>query len=279
MQIDCEAVRESIDAWALGALDATEARALEGHIAGCAECALLADDANEAAASLALAVPLVSADPSLKARVMTSASLAGQAPVRTQQRWWFAAAAAAFVFGIGAVSWGGYLQTQVNDLNDREARVGTAATAQSNQFATMRTELVQASASNVSLASNQDAMLKIVSHDDVQRLPMAGTEMAPKATGRYIWSREGGLGALVATHLPPLPAGMSYCMWVVYENAWTNNGLFTVDESGSGRLIVRNLDDAPADRGAFRGFAVTVEPSTGAATHTGGTVLKSAALN
>ena len=279
MQMDCEAVRESIDAWALGALDGAEVRALETHIAGCAECALLADDANEAAASLALAVPLVSADPSLKARVMASATLVGQAPVRTQQRWWFAAAAAAFVFGLGAVAWGGYMQTQVNDLNDREARVGTAATAQSNQFATMRTELVQASASNVSLATNQDAMLEIVSQDDVQRLPMAGTEMAPKASGRYIWSREGGLGLLVATDLPPLPDGMSYCMWVVYENAWTNGGLFTVDESGAGRLIVRDLGDAPADRGAFRGFAVTIEPSTGAATHTGGTVLKSAALN
>lgn len=277
MQMDCVTVGENVDAWALGALDAGEALALEAHIDGCAECALLADDARDAAASLSLAVPLVSAPPALKARVMASASLVGGAASRRpmmSQRWWFGAAAAAIVAGVGAMAWGGYLQTQVNDLHDSEARAQVAATAQSNQFATMRTELVQSSAQNVSLANNQDAVVDIVSQADVKRVPMSGTALAPDASGRYIWSRTDGLGALVVSNLPPLPEGKSYCMWVVYENAWTNGGLFTVDATGAGRLVVRNIGEA-SDRGAFHGFAVTIEASTGVTKHTGDTVLQS----
>jgi anti-sigma-K factor RskA len=266
MQMDCETVRDNVDAWALGALDADDARALEAHIAGCAECAALADGARDGVASLALAVPLVSASPSLKARVMASASLTGPtARVHaTSPRWLFAAAAAAIVFGVGALAWGGYMQTQVSDLQDRNARARTDATAQSSAFATMR----------AGVASGQDAMLALVSQADVKRMPMTGTEAAPSASGSYVWSRTGGLGALIATNLPPLPEGQSYCMWVVYQNGWVNGGLFAVDDTGTGRLIVRDLGDGE-DRGAFRGYAVTIEPSAGTTKHTGATVLQS----
>jgi anti-sigma-K factor RskA len=267
MQMDCEAVRDNIDAWALGALEAGEARALEAHVAGCAACAALAGAAREGAASLALAVPLVSASPALKARVMASAPAFAGIPARAPSRmprWWLAATAAAILVGLGALGWGAYLQTRVNDLHNREARARVDATAQSGALATMR----------AGLAGNQDAVLEIVSQADVKRLPMSGTDAAPSAKGSYVWSRAGGLGALIATNLPPLPEGQSYCMWVVYQNAWVNGGLFTADETGTGRLIVRNLGDGQ-DRGAFRGFAVTVEPSTGTTKHTGATVLQS----
>lgn len=277
MQMDCDTITEHLDAWALGALDADESHALAAHVAGCAACAVLADEASESAAAIALAVPLVSASPSLKARVMASAGVLSdlQAPRPAgASRRWIAAAAAAIVFGMGALAWGGYLQTQVSSLHDREARSRTDATAQSNEFATMRTELVQASASNVSLAGNQDAVLEIVSQADVKRLPMEGTAAAPAARGRYIWSRAGGLGALVASTLPPLPEGRSYCMWIVYEKAWIFGGLFDVDDSGSGRLIVRDFGDGQ-DHGAFRGFAVTVEPSSGTKERTGAMVMQS----
>jgi hypothetical protein len=277
MQMDCNEVEENIDAWALGALDVEEAAALDAHVAGCAACQLRADAANDRAAAIAMAVPLVSASHQLKARVMAAASAMSDLPARraaNSSRWWFAGAAAAAMFGVAALGWGGYLQTRVNDLQNREARIGADATAQSSQFATMRTELVQASTTNVSLRGDQDAVLDIVSRPDLQRLPMSGTTDAPSASGRYIWSRSGGLGALVASGLPALPAGQSYCMWVVYEKAWIRGGAFDVDQTGAGRLIVHGLGGGQ-DNGAFRGFAVTIEPSAGTAQHTGATVLES----
>jgi hypothetical protein len=277
MQLDCDGVEENIDAWALGALDVEESTALDAHVAGCAACRLLMDAASARAAAIAMAVPLVSASHQLKARVMAAASVMSDLPPRraaSGSRWWFAGAAAAVTFGLGALAWGGYLQTQVSDLHDREARIRTDATAQSSQFATMRTELVQASAKNVSLGSDQDAVLDIVSRPDLQRLPMSGTTAAPTASGRYIWSRSGGLGALVASNLPALADGRAYCLWVVYENAWIRGGTFGVDQTGSGRLIVHDLGNGQ-DHGAFRGFAVTIEPSTATTQHSGATVLQS----
>jgi anti-sigma factor RsiW len=277
MQMDCETIRDQLDARALGALDAGESLATDAHLAGCAACTLLANEALATAAAIAMAVPLVSADPALKARVMASAAVMSDLPARRSavtSQWWFAGAAAAIVFGLGALAWGGYLQTQVSGLHDREARVGADATAQSNQFATMHTELVQASAKNVSLSDSQDAVLEIVSQADLKRLPMNGTSAAPSATGRYIWSRTGNLGALVTNNMPPLADGSSYCMWIVYERAWIPGGLFGVDDRGSGRLIVHEVSDGQ-DHGAFKGFAVTVEPSSSAPLHTGASVLES----
>ena len=110
MLMDCDTVREHLDAWALGALDADESHALEAHIAGCAACATLADEASASAASIALAVPLVSASPSLKAREMASAAVSGDLPApraASASRRGFAAAAAALVVGLGAAAWGG----------------------------------------------------------------------------------------------------------------------------------------------------------------------------
>lgn len=264
--MDCGAVRENIDAWALGALDGDDARELEHHLETCAACSILAAAAREDAASITLAVPLRSAPPALKARVMSAAGvLTDIGRARSRRRYWMAAAAAAVVLGVGVAGWNAYLQSRVSSLGDDNRRVSADATSQSSQFATMRTELVQASVQNAELGASQDAVVEIMSQPDVQRVALSGTSAAPSASGRYIWTRSGGLGALVARNLPPLAEGETYYMWVVYERASVSGGLFGVDGSGTGRLIVRDLDGNDGDRGKFLGFAVTVEPSSPAA--------------
>ena len=78
---------------------------------------------------------------------------------------------------------------------------------------------------------------------------------------------------LVARDLPPLADGEKYCLWLVYETAWVSGGLFDVDDTGTGRLVVQDGDDGTT-HGAFKGFAVTVEPAaTAGATHTGPTMM------
>ena len=53
--INCVWVDDNVDAWALGALDAGEARAIETHIASCGNCTDLAARAHDAAGSPARA--------------------------------------------------------------------------------------------------------------------------------------------------------------------------------------------------------------------------------
>lgn len=279
MAIDLhEMVRENVDAWALGALDADDTRTLEAHLLECDACASLAGAAQADAASLALAVPLVAAPVELKVRVMASASVLRELPAARRfggpTRWWNAAAAAIVVAGIGVMAWGAVTQRRVSDLQSDKDRLVVAATSQTNQLGTVHAEVSMASAQSVALGNQQDAMLDIVSQPDVKRIQLEGTSAQPQATGRYVWSSSTKLGVLVARDLPALAEGEKYCLWLVYEDAWVSGGLFDVDATGTGRLVVRDRDDG-TPRGAFKGFAVTVEHAAdGGATHTGPTMMQ-----
>jgi anti-sigma-K factor RskA len=277
MRFDCEAAREHIDAWALGALDADEARALEHHLAGCGECTRMADEARETASSLALAVPLTAAPSALKSRTMASAAvLSDIGRVERRARLWPAAAAALFIAGAGAITWGGLTQYRLNDLERTNARIGRDATVQSAELAAAQTEVVAAGASAASVrASNDtsDAVIDIVLQPDVQRTDLIGTDAAPSATARCLWSRETAVGAFVAKNLPPAPEGMSYHMWIVYELEWVKGGSFQVDEEGRGQLVMRRVWTQRPDLGGFEGFAVTLEPDGAQPTPTPGGAL------
>ena len=68
--VDCEQIRDLLDAYALGAADAPEAAAIEEHVADCVRCWSSLEEAQRAAASLALSTVLQKAPPSLRSRVL-----------------------------------------------------------------------------------------------------------------------------------------------------------------------------------------------------------------
>ena len=68
--MSCEAYREDIEAYALGALDEDRRREVERHTSECAECTDLARAYETAVQHLALTVPLYHAAPRLKQRIM-----------------------------------------------------------------------------------------------------------------------------------------------------------------------------------------------------------------
>jgi len=280
MRVGCDEASQQVDAYAVGALDVDDARALEGHLAGCAACAALLIHAQSTAASIALAVPLVSSGPALKARVIASAAVLRDARAPARRRWWPAAAAAAIVIGVAGFAWGSVAQRRANDQSNAAAGLRRAATAQSAEVATVRTQLVQVSAQSQALgaaARAQDDIADLVSQPDLVRIPMTGTAAAPSASARYLWSDASEMGALVASKLPPLPADKQYELWAVYpDRRWAPAGSFSVDDSGRGRLIVRHPDDPAApDAAAPLWFCVTVEPAGGALQASGEMVLRS----
>ncbi len=280
MPLDCEAARENIDAYALGALDVDDARALEAHLAGCSECRRILDEAREVVASLALTVPLASSGPALKARVLASASVLTDLRRNRSQRWLPAAAAALVVLSVGGLTWGSLAQKRANNLSGNQAALRVSATAQSQELASTRSQLVNLSFETQQLdiaARLRDEIEDIVLQPDLQRILMAGTSMAPSATGRYLWSASFDTGALVASKLPSLAAGKVYEMWLVYGDRWVPGGTFSVDASGRGRLVVRGAEGGAPDSGRPLWFCVTVEPAGGSLERTGEMVLRSPA--
>ena len=68
--MDCERIRDLLDAYALGAADATEAAAIEEHVADCVRCWSSLEEAQRVAASLALSTVLQKAPQPLRSRVL-----------------------------------------------------------------------------------------------------------------------------------------------------------------------------------------------------------------
>lgn len=269
-RMDCDTARENIDAYAIGALDADEAPALEAHLAACAECAQLSEQARDGATAVALSVPIVPASAALKARVLASATVLaseGRQPIPiarprwlARMRWLPAAAAAALVaVTVGSLAWGVTMQRRADDLRGQNAAVVARATQASGQLA--------------SLTSWQDGMLAISAQADVERTDLASTALAPSAHGTYIWSASDRMGAFLGTGLPPLPKGETYQFWFIYNSKWESAGTCAPGADGRAHLIVHR-DEANDEAGPVRGFAVTVEPAGGAPTRTGQMVLQ-----
>ena len=272
--MDCEAAREHIDAWALGALDVDDARALESHLSACAACAELADAARHDAAAIALAVPLHASSSALKARVMASAAVLTEfRPERRSQWWWKASATAACIVGISAIAWGAFTQQRLNDERERKTALAANATATSVQLVSARS----ASASNAELQETidtQNTALDVAFQSDVQWAVLEGTDEAPAASGRCLWSRTQAMGAFMASNLPVPPAGMEYELWLVYDDAWEHGGSIKVDDTGHGRLIMRRAWGG-SEHGPVRGFAVTLESAATSDSRNGKVVLQS----
>jgi anti-sigma-K factor RskA len=276
--MNCEEAQGLLDAHSLGALDRPEARQLEKHLAGCPECRRLHKEAVEASALLALAAPLRRASPALRLR------LRQRLAPRSALRWfpaprlgWATGVAALVAVSVGALSWGGFLQTQVNSLKSDNSRFAVlydeldrrGETVDVLQKALTDAAFRQQNLQN--LLQEQDQAMRVVALGGQQgQEDLVGTP-ASEAKGRYMWSEEEGLGVLFLINLPQLPSDETYQLWVVTEGGSpVSGGTFTAQDDGSARLIVR----ASYLGGTLTGMAITVEPAGGSTTPTGEIVLQ-----
>jgi hypothetical protein len=267
MNEDCARAREQLDAWALGALDVDELRSFEAHVESCDECSALADEARDVAHAVAFAAPLRQPTAALKPRVLAAAAVLQDVREGRRTRWWAVAAAAAALVIIPVAAWVGYLQMEMDDLNDRNTTLGRDATAQAEELTALRQQFGGE-------LNAQSKVLEIVSRPDAVRTEMLGTDSAPDARGYYVWSASEQLGALDAQGMPQLPPGKAYQLWFIYEERWVNAGPFDVEADGTARMIVQRTWEG--DYGDLLGFAVTVEPEPWADRRSGEPILASA---
>lgn len=232
---------------ALDLLDVPEAERAEWHLRTCAGCRAEFDQLR--AATTLLAHAATPAEPSSAAREALFQRIAGDrhgaalettaavarsfgrdaAPIRPRFGRLFAAVAAVLVLGLlGSTAW---LQREVR--NERAA----LATA------------------NARVAENGELMRLVKSPDAAKHLMAAGDPQ--RAVGFIYLRSDSDLALLVAYGLPPLPQGTRYQLWLVRPGGTRDSGgMFTVDASGNGELMVR----APAIFAEYSAVGVTVEP-------------------
>jgi anti-sigma-K factor RskA len=256
-------LRELSGGYALGILDEPERRAFEAHVSTCASCAAEIRDFTAVASALALDVPQVDPPASLRDRVLRAAtspaprgavvdSIAGRRAASEQRRpgrerlFALLSAAAAVI----AVALGGYavsLQRRIAVLEE-QVRVASDRAAQSQQ------QLVQLRA-----ATDQSTQVRqILAAGDLRRIDLAGTKVAPAATGRAFWSQTEGLVVAFA-NLPATQTGQVYQLWVIPPGGTPiDAGLLELQPDGRALTLARS---GTSERVGT--VAITLEPAGG----------------
>ena len=275
---------------ALGALEAEDARALEAHLATCAECRAEMDGWRETAAALAYSAGPLEPSAGLRARILrnvretqplpqsaktTARDAEGQSPTTTSNvialstgRAWtpalkFGALAASVAFAALLVSLFA-LWNRNNALKTEVARLSTRLNETQGELARERQ-----SKEMIATRARQDVEMLAASN----LITLKGTEVAQGARAKLAYDAHTGRAMLMADGLPPAPAGKAYQLWFIAGNKPLPGGVFTPDVNGHAEL----RDQVPAEGRDATVFAVTLEPATGVSAPTGDKYLLGAA--
>lgn len=263
---------DQLAGYALDALERDEAAFLERHLAECARCRDEVRRWRETTAALATQVPLVTPPPSLRARVLATATgtaapagvpaaddrpaapsaVPPVAPARAPARavapdagrpaasrgaWLTAAACAVLVVGLG----GAWAQERV------ERRALADAVRQSQAALATRTREL----------ADRDSLLASALAPDVEVATLAATGATPSV--RLFRDRSRRVLVLSARRLPPAATGRTYQLWGIgADGRPVGLGLFNTAPDGS--VVVRL--PVTTDR-RFAVSAVTDEPAGG----------------
>ncbi|MFQ5527232.1 MAG: anti-sigma factor domain-containing protein [Thermoanaerobaculia bacterium] len=253
-----EHLSELMASYALGVLDGDDLRAVEGHLAeGCTECEAELRALTGAVESLAASVEPVEPSEMTRARTLAAIEHRPAAAAQVSAGWRLAAAAA-----LALLVWTGWssfdLRRQVRTLaGDRDGLSRELALVRDDLSAT-RTELARAQLAN-----------RIISAPRTASVLLAGLNAAPDSSARTYVDPSTNRAVFYAANLEPLSEDQTYQLWFIADGTPISGGVFSVDEQGSGSIVVDNV--ASAD--SLEAWAVTVEPAGGVPQPTGTMVL------
>jgi len=228
--------KEMIPAHALSALDAGEERALNEHLAECAECRRDLAEWEATAASLALSAKPMEPSPEVRDKILnkirSEKSPSKVLPFPSPRRRIWGAIAAALLFGALLVS--------------------VVVLYQQNR------QLQQ-----------ENAFYKLITAPGSRIAELSGTNEASGATAKLAYDPT-GRAVLIASGLPRTPTGKEYQLWFIVDNKPLPGRTFAPDNNGQSTL----QDQVPeaARRSAI--FAITLEPTGGVPLPTGAIYLR-----
>jgi hypothetical protein len=259
--MDCEQIRELLEAYALDALEPDERVEVERHMATCPECrehaAALAETVARFPAALANASPAAPPD-DLRERLL--AAVAAQAVLshreapavstgdttalvdpgprlhRPLRLLGYAVPALLLVFSL---AWGFRLAAALERERDlREEYV----------------DLVD------DVVGQQELVFEVIGFDDTVRQFLSAQQEGSTSYGK-VFTRPGmPFVVVMAGRLPPAPAGETFHVWVTADGKTTLLGELTMDDAGFGLLVVTVEQPGPVYETAF----VTLQPPGGA---------------
>lgn len=230
--MDCERVKELLDAYALGAAEPEEAAALEEHMADCVRCWPSLNEAHRAACALALSTTLQRAPDSLRRRILAEVERlqypAGPKLLERLPKLWPAGIGLLAATAAAALALALFLQTEVSDLrgeNDRLAAEIESADAQLTQ---------------------QQEVMALLAAPDTQLIKLEPTDPTSSAAAVYYWSGSAKMGAILCHSLPPLQEGQIYQIWFLTEDDSYPAGRFEARHGmGHTSMYVEDIPEHP----------------------------------
>ncbi len=261
--MDCRQIMELLDAYALGASDQDEARAIEGHVADCVRCWEEFSKSQQTAALLSLALPIQPVPERVGRRLMAAAARETPKDRRREPRAglfgrlrlsWPALAGAMSLAGIASLAFAVFLQVQMNDLRDDK-------TALAEQVQSTNREL----ALQVGLAGRQldteKQMFAVLSAPDTAKVPLSPVSTAApveRASVIYNWSAQTRKGFMLCQDMPPLSGDQVYQVWFTTNGDAHSAGTFRPDD-GSCQVAM----DLSFLRARPEGLGISVEQAGG----------------
>lgn len=234
---------ENLPAYAIGALDADEVRALEAHLATCASCRTELADYRSLSESLLTAVPPQQPPAELRKRLQSRLpGMQKTTPRRLNWNWSFGqlATGAALVFLLALNL---YSATQIRTLQLEQARLTRE------------------------IRSGQ-TVISMLSYPTTERLAIK----SEKVVGSLLLDKDRDMVALVVWNMPQLDNNLTYQVWLIDpQQARVSAGLFR-PEGGQAYTTQIIFPQEPLSN--FIGIGVTVEPAGGSPAPTGERLFK-----
>jgi len=227
----CEELQDDYELHALGLLEEPESMELEEHLRrGCATCRHGLQRAIALNSAILALAPDVAPPKRLRRRVLASIGM-------EQSSWaWISAWGLATAALLMCVLW----------LSVEERR-------RTDELATARAEIVKSHGE----LSQVQAALAMLNEPEAKQVTFGGGQPQPPR-GRFFVHKDRGV-LLLASNLPPVPAGKTYELWVIPRGgAPKPAGLFQSDASGT----VMYFSRGPVDP-ATAAVAVSIEPEAG----------------
>ncbi|MFQ5471646.1 MAG: anti-sigma factor domain-containing protein [Dehalococcoidia bacterium] len=246
-QMDCEQVAEILDAYSLGASEPDEARGLEEHVSDCVRCWEQLSAAQQAAAMLALSVPIEDAPVALEEQIMREAAHELRPASGFFDRFrvgWPTAAGVFGLAGVAALVFAAVLQFQLSDLRSENSDL--------ENLVAVEEQTIQDIRGIMTVFLRADDLATVV----VEPVDSEAPEAA-EAHVTYSWSREQNAGFILCENLPPLAHGQIYQAWFTLEEGPQSAGTFSSPDGSCNLPLGLGEADQP------KGLGITIEPEGG----------------
>ena len=235
--MNCEIVRELLEAHAIGALEADEASLVEEHVAACPECRELLNAYRQAADGLLDALPEILGAPGLQLKQQIMARVAAPSPLPIAGTARRAGSAARFVplkalaaclvlLLVGSsVVWG--LQQRSALAKERSIRYELQA-----------------------LVGQQEIVLEVVDSSRTIKSQLRSVEPGSAAYGKLYTRPDMPWVVALVGRLPPKPEDEVYNLWLTRNGSEQLAGLLEINENGFALVLFDAQVNGPVYEGA-----------------------------